>query len=308
MVARPSTVAKRSAAASPAARRPRAGRTQAAPVRRSAKSAKIKPEREAARPEQGAAKPERRERGGFPGPLRVGFSVFHDSASGDSHANGSLPDATFAVPADTRVGDFMLVLFGADHALQNLAPEDLAPSGWTLYDQHENYGGDGQGMYLLYKFVEASDPNPIVFAGINGGTGYGVQGLLSVYRGVNATAPVNAYEPLVQDTGSDSVKSIVTLTPELTTSVDDCLLVAGLSPDTAIDAPRITSWPEGFDLDRVSVTNPPTPYPFGWANIYSADRQQRTAGTVGASAFAWDMTYGGTLYYGAASFVLALAP
>jgi hypothetical protein len=86
------------------------------------------------------------------------------------------------------------------------------------------------------------------------------------------------------------------------------LLIAGLSPDTAVDAPVVSNWPEGFDENQTSVNNPPHPYPNGWANIYTAERHLAQAGTVPASFFGWDITYDGMSYYGALSFVLALAP
>jgi len=242
------------------------------------------------------------------GPYRVGFSVFHDSASGDSHANSKLPDATFTKPPGTQPGDFMLVFFGDDHSLMNMSDTALADEGWILWDQHEELGGDGQGTYIAYRFADGSEPDPIVFKDINpDGAGNGVQGLLSVYRGVNAKAPINAYEVAKVDTNSDT-KHVETPTPAITTTADNCRLIAGLSPDTAIDAPVISIWPAGFDENQVSVKNPPTPYPFGWANIYSAERQQAKAGSVAASVFGWDLTYGGTQSYGSLAFVLALAP
>jgi hypothetical protein len=242
-------------------------------------------------------------------PTRSGFSVFHDSASGNDNASSSSADATFDKPSSLLPGDFMLVFFGADHSLQNLDQAHLALSGWKLHDQHANYGTDGQATYLLYKFAGAAEPSPIVFAGINpAGSGDGVQGLLSVYRGVNVTEPINAYMSLVVQTGTTTTKHIVTPTPAVTTTVNDCLLIAGLSPDTAVDAPTVSSWPSGFDINRLSIVNPVNPNPYGWANIYTADRVVPKAGTVAASAFGWDMTYGGMDYFGSLAFVLALAP
>jgi hypothetical protein len=81
-----------------------------------------------------------------------------------------------------------------------------------------------------------------------------------------------------------------------------------LSPDSHIDAPVVSYWPDGFTLNHTSVTNPPTPYPNGWANIYTAERPQPQAGTVPASKFGWNMTYDGISWWGSLSFVLALAP
>jgi hypothetical protein len=186
------------------------------------------------------------------------------------------------------------------------AARSLGLSGVEAY-QAGNYE-DGQGTYLIYKTVGATEPASIVFAGINPpGSGNGVQGLLSVYRGVNAVAPVNAYKTFVLPTGSGTTSRIETATPAITTTVDNCLLVAGLSPDTAVDAPTIASWPAGFDQNHVSVVNPVNPYPYGWANIYSAERRLAKAAAVPASAFTWDMTYG-MEYYGTLSFVIALAP
>lgn len=242
-------------------------------------------------------------------PTRVGYSLFHDSAAGADDASSKLPDATFAKPPGTQEGDFILVFFGSDHSLTHLSGSELAAEGWTLQDQHHDYGTDGQATYLLYKFASASEPDSIIFAGINpAGAGNGVQGLLSVYRGVQRAAPINAYETQLVPEGSDTSAHVVTPTPSITTSREDCLLIAGLSPDTAVDAPTISAWPDGFDENRVSVVNPPAPYPYGWANIYSAERPQTTAATLPASSFGWDMTYGGTSYYGALSFVIALAP
>jgi hypothetical protein len=241
------------------------------------------------------------------GPVRIGFSEFHDSAAGSDNASSQLANATFAKPPGTAAGDFMLVFFGADHSLANLSGTDLSARGWTLVDQHEAVGTDGQGTYLMYKFAGASEPDPIVFADINSApSGNGVQGLLSVYRGVNAVMPVNAYEVNVIDSGAQDINQVSTPTPAITTTVAHCLLIAGLSPDSAVDAPVVTSWPDGF-LDQVSVINPPHPYPGGWANIYAAERHLTAAGTVPASAFVWRPTLA-TSYYGALSFVVALAP
>jgi len=242
-------------------------------------------------------------------PFRVGFSEFHDSAGGNDNASASLTDATFSKPAGTLPGDFMFVFFGSDHSLENMAANQLALSGWKLQDQHTEIGKDGQATYLIYKTAGATEPESIVFAGINSpGNMNGVQGLLSVYRNVNATAPINAYKTSQFATGSSTLAEVDTATPAITTTVDNCLLIAGLSPDTAIDAPVIKTWPAGFDQDLVSVINPENPYPYGWANIYSGERRLAKAGTVPASAFTWDMTYGGMEYYGGTTFVIALSP
>jgi hypothetical protein len=242
------------------------------------------------------------------GPVRVGFSEFHDSASGNDDASSHLTAASFAKPSGTAAGDLILVYFGADHSLSNLSGSELSTIGWTLLDQHADYGSDGQATYLIYKFASSAEPDPIVFNDINPDTsGNGVQGLLSVYRGVSPTAPINAYEVTVLQTGDDNITHVTTATPAITTTVANCLLIAGLSPDTTVDAPVITAWPSGFVEDQVSVNNPPHPYPYGWANIYSAERHLPTAGAVPASAFSWD-TASGPGYHGSLSFVLALAP
>jgi hypothetical protein len=57
----------------------------------------------------------------------------------------------------------------------------------------------------------------------------------------------------------------------------------------------------------VSVLNPRSPHPDGWANIYSAQRQLAAAGSGGVSSFGWERT-SGTDYPGSLAFVLALAP
>ena len=245
--------------------------------------------------------------GNASGPLRIGVSLYHDSAGGSDDASGDSTDAKFTKPDGTKAGDFMLVFLGVDHNLSNLSKADLAPGGWKLLDQHGGYGVDGQGAYLLYKVATDAEPDSIVFANVNP-EHYGVQGLLSVYRGVTATNPINDYATSVLSTGSSLSVHVDTPTPPITTTVDGCLLIAGLSPDTAIDAPQITMWPAGFDENPVSVTNPGPPTPNGWTNIYSVERHQSKAGAVPASTFGWDMTYGGKEYYGSLTFVLALAP
>ena len=241
------------------------------------------------------------------GPMRIGFSMFHDSAGGNDGASGDSTDATFTKPVATKAGDFMLVFLGVDHNLSHLSKAELAPGGWTLLDEHGGYGGDGQGTYLLYKFATESEPGSIVFTNVNPER-YGLQGLLSVYRGVNPNAPINDYAASVLSTGYKASTHVDTPTPPITTKVDHCLLIAGLSPDTAIDAPTISTWPEGFDENHVSVTNPTLPRLNGWANIYSAERHLAKAGAVPMSKFGWELTYGGEEYYGSLTFVLALAP
>ena len=247
--------------------------------------------------------------GGSPqGPVPIGYSQFHDSAAGPDNASSHLAHATFAKPPGTAKGDFMLVFFGADHQLNNLTGATLSPRGWTLLDQHTAVGTDGQGTYLIYKFASATEPDTIVFSDINDvPSGDGVQGLLSVYRGVNATAPVNAYEVSLVVTAQRGITQGSTPTPAITTTAANCLLIAGLSPDSAIDAPVITSWPVGFAENQVSVINPKNPYPNGWANIYSAERHLAAAGVVASSAFAWKLS-NSTEWYGSLAFVLALAP
>jgi hypothetical protein len=242
--------------------------------------------------------------GSSAGPVRVGYSEFHDSASGGDDASAHLVDATFETPAGTQEGDLLLAFFGVDHQL-NLTNYDLMMKGWTLLDAEEAKGTDGQGTYLLYRFAGADEPASIVFEGVNPNL-YGVQGLLSVYRGVNRTSPVNAYDVVVVKTGTDGPTHIETPTPALATTVSNCLLLAGLSPDSAIDSPVVTSWPDGFTND-VSVKNPEFPRPNGWANIYLAERPWQGPGTYPASSIGWDIE-SGYAYYGAVSFMLALAP
>ncbi len=242
--------------------------------------------------------------GSWTGPVRVGYSEFHDSASGGDDASAHLVDATFETPAGTQEGDLLLVFFGVDHQL-DLTNYDLMMKGWTLLDAEEAKGTDGQGTYLLYRFAGADEPASIVFEGVNSNL-YGVQGLLSVYRGVNRTSPVNAYDVVVVKTGTDGPTHIETPTPALATTVSNCLLLAGLSPDSDIDSPVVASWPEGF-TDDVSVKNPEFPRPNGWANIYLAQRPWEVAATFPASSIGWEIE-SGYAYYGAVSFMLALAP
>lgn len=245
---------------------------------------------------------------GVKGPVRVGYSEFHDSAFGNDNASSHLADASFALPADTRAGDLLLVFFGADHSLRNLSGTDLDAVGWKLIDQKSDYGTDGQATYLMYKFAGDAEPDPIVFPGINETpSGNGVQGLLSVYRGVNRTNPINAFEHNEISEGEAGVAMATTPTPSVTTTVDGCLLIAGLSPDSRIDAPVVSSWPDGFVEDQVSVVNPRYPYPLGWANIYSAERHLARAGKVPESQFVWS-TGEMQEWFGALTFVLALAP
>lgn len=248
--------------------------------------------------------------GGVAGPTRIGFSVFHDSAYGNDNASSHLANASFAKPAGTAAGDLILVFFGSDHSLANLDGNTLMSLGWELIDQHSDLGTDGQGTYLLYKIANGSEPDPIVFHDINSaGSGNGVQGLLSVYRGVNPMAPIDAYESNPVGTGKDGA-NFVNDTPAITTHVPNCLLIAGLSPDTTVDRPVIDSWPAGFDENKVSVVNAPNPYPLGWANIYSVERHLPTASTVAASSFTWHVTNTteGGRYFGYLTFVVALAP
>jgi hypothetical protein len=247
--------------------------------------------------------------GGASGPTHIGSSQFHDSAFGNDNASSHLANATFSKPAGTMAGDLMLVFFGADHSLANMDGTTLDPLGWTLIDQHTDYGTDGQAGYLLYKFASSNEPDQIVFYDINSaGSGNGVQGLLSVYRGVSTDEPVNNYDKIVIKMGADG-SHFVNATPALITSVPNCLLIAGLSPDTTIDRPLIDSWPSGFTENQVSVLNGPNPYPLAWANIFAAEGHQTSPGTVPASAFAWTVSNDtDAKYYGYYTFVLALAP
>jgi len=248
--------------------------------------------------------------GSSPGPTRIGISQFHDSAFGNDNASSHLTNATFTKPANTIAGDLMLVFFGADHSLANLDGNTLSGLGWELLDQHSDYGTDGQGSYLLYKFATGNEPNQIVFNGINSpNSGNGVQGLLSVYRGVNTMQPFNAYEYIVVKTGMDGLH-FVNATPAITTTEPNCLLIAGFSPDTTIDRPIIDSWPASFTENQTSVLNAPNPYPLGWANIFTAERSQPSPGNVAASSFNWTVTNDteGGRYFGFFTFVAALAP
>jgi hypothetical protein len=202
----------------------------------------------------------------------------------------------------------MVVFFGCDHALL-FDDAGLAAQGWHWIGNHAEQGEDGQGTYLLYREVDGTEPDPIEFVAINDPQyTNGVQGLLSVYRGVDLDKPIETYQETLVDTGAVDITQVQTPTPEVTTTQPDCLLIAGLSPDSAVDAPLITAWPEGFVENRMSVTNPPTPFPYGWANIYTAERHLHDAGTVPASSFEWEITGEDQRYYGALSFILALAP
>lgn len=245
------------------------------------------------------------------GPYRVGYSEYHDSQGGEDNGSGTMVDAKLALPAGTKAGDLLFVFFGADHNLRTFSSNELSDRGWTLlYSIADHFSGvDGQGTYLFYKFATGSEPDPIVFAGINPER-FGVQGLLSVYRGVNPAHPVDAFETYVDPTATREVTHLTAPTPSITTTVDDCLLIAGLSPDSTIDRPVISMWPNGFTENRTSVTNPAmtgAQAAPGWANIYTAERRSPKAGTIAASSFAWDLQQT-TENYGVVSFVLALAP
>jgi len=239
-------------------------------------------------------------------PRAIGFSIFSDSASGDRQAGGSVPDATFTTPPGTAEGDFMFVFFGCDHHL-NITNDAVKKLGWNLIDAQGDLGTDGQGTYLMYHFAGANEPSTIVFPGINYTEEFGVQGLMAVYRGVNPEHPVAAYEHAIDLPSTERSADITTPTPALNTTVPNCLAIAGLSPDTYIDAPEILAWPEGFTKHNKAVNNPRWPLPYGWANIYYAERPLPMAGDVAASEFRWHQVRG-TEHYGGLTFVLALAP
>lgn len=243
--------------------------------------------------------------------MLVGSSVFNASAYGSDNASAASADATLTVPAGTSAGDFMLMFLGSDSSL-NHAP--LSSGGWTLYDYREDYGADGQSAYVVYRYATASEPASYLLSNVSpdGECGDGncaFQVLLRVYRGVNATAPINAFQVVVDSTKTTNSADITTATAAITTTVANCLAICGLSPDVYFaDAPTITAWPAGFTQNQFSVINPPTPYPFGWANIYSAEQDLPAAGSLPGSAFQFHLNYGGTVFGGSMSFVLALAP
>ena len=99
-----------------------------------------------------------------------------------------------------------------------------------------------------------------------------------------------------------------TPTPSVTTTGANCLVIVGLSPDSAIDAPAIASWPKSYDEFQVSVTNPANPYPYGWANIYQAERHVAAPAILPQASFGWDITGPDKKYDGSLTFALALNP
>src|SRR5205823_5032459 len=117
------------------------------------------------------------------GPVRIGYSEFHDASSGSDDTGASSTSVTLDKPAGTAEGDFMLAMVGVDHAL-DLTNHGLMLAGWTLLVSESGKGTDGQGTYLFYRFASAAEPASYVFADVNPSY-YAVQGLLSVYRGVN---------------------------------------------------------------------------------------------------------------------------
>ena len=239
------------------------------------------------------------------GPVRVGYSKFSDSSTDPDHANGSVPDVTFEKPPETREGDLMLAFFGVDHELY-IDSAALEANHWTILVAEGGVGTDGQGTYLMSKFAEADEPDMIVFNGVNPAL-YGLQALLTVYRGVNHDRPVDIYDIAgTADEGADGVTRVSTPTPALTTTVPNCLLLAGLSPDSLVDSPVIVTWPDGF-ANALEVKNKNLPWPNGWANIYLAERPWEEPSTFPASSIVWDIK-AGERYYGAVSFMLALAP
>ncbi len=231
-------------------------------------------------------------------PTFIGSATFNGSSSN--------PNATFAAPAGISAGDFILVEFASDDALDNLDISTLAMNNWTLLDAHIDYGGDRQSSYLIYRFAGASEPASYSFNDLTSGDDF--QGLLRVYRGVNQSAPINAFEVFVDNVGDGGNPSAnaSTPTPAITTTVDNCLAIAGLAPDMVQDAPNVSVWPAGFDADQLSLVAPTIP---AWSNacLYSADQVLPTAGTLPASAFDWHLN-NGVLYSGSLTFVLALAP
>lgn len=183
-------------------------------------------------------------------------------------------------------GDFVIVLRASDGG-PFAGALDIVTSGYTnAYDT----GGTTPGGQIDYKFMGASPDSSVE---IGSYTGRRQAGIISVWRGVNTSSPLDV--AITTATGASGMPNAPSITP----TTDGCMIfAAGLLDDD--DAAASVTVPSGYggliagDTGLASTTE--------GATVMLANFEQATAAAIDAAAF------GGTGNDQWAAVALALRP
>jgi hypothetical protein len=180
--------------------------------------------------------------------------------------------ASFSVPGGTASGDLGLIIVGIGTGQGSTFN---TPSGWTeLWQDNLNAGGT-TGRWAAYWRTEPASPASVDVTW----TSYARHYVGARYRitGHDATAPINATSALSSGSVASNASPPEFTIGGLTTTVDDCLLIAALCWQSGNFNATPYVVPSGWSatgLNHTSVSSGPRP---------SACAFQRTAASAGAS-------------------------
>jgi hypothetical protein len=197
--------------------------------------------------------------------------AFRAAASNTSFSTTSV---VVSKPTGTVENDFLLAYAIA------MTGTTLAPSG-TTWTERFDLSGSGSDVSLYSRLAGASEPSTYTFAG-SSTTDY-IAGVIA-FSGVDTTTPINA-------SGSDQDFDTTITLAEITTTVDNTMLVAFMTAENGVS---ISSVPSGY-TSVFAIDN--------GDDVLTADYlAQATAG--GSGSFSWTVGSGSALKVCA----VALAP
>ncbi|NKS62359.1 hypothetical protein GS966_19950 [Rhodococcus hoagii] len=138
-------------------------------------------------------------------------------ATNASTTTNALP---VALPSGVQAGDVLVLIVRSWQSLRASGPSyGVTAEGWTLRLINADRGGNSN----LYVFTGVADPSsvytPVMSFGANGNH----HANMLAFRGVDHVNPVNAVAQAYSASGANSI------TPSVTTTVPDCLIVRAVA-------------------------------------------------------------------------------
>jgi hypothetical protein len=192
----------------------------------------------------------------------VTFESFTEVKVVNSSASVSL-----AVPSGTATGDLLIAAFAIDGG-----PEPSAGSGWNVLAINNN--SSRAQLAVWWKIASASEPSSYTFSFSFADQMYG---WMMRFTGNDSTNPINAFATL----GAGTTASTAPISPEVTTSVDKCMVLRL----GAFDDDDITSNDAGIANHTTITMDSNTTGTNGVSSGGAAYSYQSTAGATGTANF-----------------------
>lgn len=199
-------------------------------------------------------------------PFLVGKSSTYSST-------GGIP---LAYPSVGEYGDLVLLFLCT--ANETVSP----PSGWNRIGTGVGIGTAGTAgaarIEVYYRIAAGGETGTTI-----PDAGDHLSGFMAVYRGVDTSNPIEIFQTAYADVASTSIAF-----PQITTTVDNCLILNAIASDVDSSAARISGWTNSSLSDLTEQMDYGTSFGFG-SGLGYAQGQLATAGTSGITTASLDV-------------------